>query len=245
MFPFSGIRVVGCLLSSVLKRCHSIYFVQFSICLKLEGSAGPNFSIKPRRQKPTHFPFILQKVELPTINSLKENFLQKVYVNCISSTWISGTDTLYNHETINFSQKVQEKSSYFGVLCCQQGITNDFFFPACNYFWLRSLNSGPFLSELFLQLVEQVYSIVWQLDKLLTGTVIWFATLVMAQGKNASSRVTRWNTQRREKQRRHNERKMNLFPHCFCLREEMPWEVLAEVWHKRVEYNHFTPLGKG
>lgn len=104
-----------------------------------------------------------------------------------------------------------------------------FFFPACNYFWLRSLNSGPFLSELFLQLVEQVYSIVWQLDKLLTGTVIWFATLVMAQGKNASSRVTRWNTQRREKQRRHNERKMNLFPHCFCLREEMPWEVLAEV----------------
>lgn len=59
----------------------------------------------------------------------------------------------------------------------------DFFFPACNYFWLRSLNPGPFLSELFLQLVEQVYSIVWQLDKLLTGIVIWFATVVMAQGK--------------------------------------------------------------
>ena len=28
-----------------------------------------------------------------------------------------------------------------------------------------------------------------------------------------------------EKQRRHNELKMNLFPHCFCLMEEMPWEV--------------------
>ena len=71
----------------------------------------------------------------------------------------------------------------YDVTPVKEGFCLFCFVLACNYFWLRSLNPGLFLSLFFLQLVEQYIPQFSSWGRLLTSTVIWFATLVMAQGE--------------------------------------------------------------